>query len=117
MSAEGGQCCRDSVSYVLLIGSVGDRGTGWRDFNGHRGADEVVDGRYGGSEKDDREVGVGEGESDLVREAETYRKGGGLRSLPGECARGRYGSVKCFERRGCDVNAGAGGGCVEKNAG
>jgi hypothetical protein len=82
---------------VLLISGVGDGRIGGCDFDSDSGADEVVDRRYRGAEEDDWKVGVREGKTDLVGEAEADGKGGCLRGLPGEDATRRGGLVRWFE--------------------
>jgi hypothetical protein len=59
-------------------------------------------------------VSVLKGEADLVGEAEAHGQSGGLGGLPRENARS---FVERYERGRNNVDAGAGGGSVEEDAG
>jgi hypothetical protein len=73
VGAEGCEGGGDGLSYLLLVGVVGDRLVGGGgEFDGDGRADEIVDGGYGGSQKHDGQVCILQSKTDLVGEAKTH---------------------------------------------
>ena len=103
-----------SVTGVVSESAGDERG----DLDGDGGAGEVVEGADGGAAEDDGELGVLEGEADLVGEAEALGDGGGLGGVPGgRWAWGPSESLGGVRVGGDDVDAVAAVGGVEDEAG